>query len=187
MHDRRRTWITALVTLFIWTLLGWEHFHGGVASHHFLHRADLPAISNWWGGLLLPVLTWFLLGRIHRRSAVHRDGTAGTSRYPRTVVAGFAGALLYGISLSTAFTLDYSAATSLMFQALFLLALFFPIYRAESVLGFVLGMTFTFGAILPTLVGSVVAVIAMLIYRYVRPVLTRFLYWIVRVRTSAAG
>lgn len=104
-----------------------------------------------------------------------------------SVVAGFAGALLYGILLSTFFTLDYSAVTSLMFQGLFLLALFFPIYRAEYVLGFVLGMTFTFGVILPMLVGLVVAVVAMVIYLYVRPVLMRLLSWIARVRTSAAG
>gem|GEM_PF-5307569 len=28
-------------------LLTYEHFNGGVQSHHLLDRRDLPAISNW--------------------------------------------------------------------------------------------------------------------------------------------
>ncbi|MFZ4477382.1 MAG: hypothetical protein ACOYPR_19455, partial [Saprospiraceae bacterium] len=59
--------ITAIVTIVIFGLLFWQHLHGGVPSHHILQRADLPEISNWWGGLLLPVLTWLGLGRIEKR------------------------------------------------------------------------------------------------------------------------
>jgi len=51
---------------------------------------------------------------------------------------------------------------------LFILALFFPIYRAECFLGFVIGMTFTFGAVLPTGVGIIIALIGALLYLYVR-------------------
>ena len=60
-------YFTGIVTIAIWSLLAWNHYHGGVPSHHILHREDLPAISNWWGGLLLPLLTWFLLYRIQKR------------------------------------------------------------------------------------------------------------------------
>lgn len=179
--------ITALITLAIWALLAWQHLNGGVASHHILDRADMPAISNWWGGLLLPVLSFFLLGRIHRRSTVRQYESTGALKYPMSVVAGFAGAVLYGTLLSAAFTFDYSTLTSTMFRGLFLLALVLPIFRAEYVLGFVLGMTFTFGAVLPTIVASVVAVLAMILYHYVRPVPMRLLSWITRApRQSAA-
>ncbi len=43
---RLRTHVTALVMLLALALLAWEHFHGGVSSHHILHSADMPAIAN---------------------------------------------------------------------------------------------------------------------------------------------
>ena len=54
-----------------------------------------------------------------------------------------------------------------------LLALVFRVYRAECVLGFVLGMTFTFGAILPALVASVTAVISAVAHRVLYPLARR--------------
>jgi hypothetical protein len=184
---RMRLSITAVAAIGIWALLAWEHTHGGVANHHLLHRSDLPAISNWWGGLLLPVLTWFLLGRIVRRSVGQPGKEAGAPNYLQRAGIGFAGALLYGVLLSTFFTLGYSVLTGYMFQGLFLLALFLPIFRAEYILGFVMGMTVTFGAVLPTIVGSLVAGVATVMYCYVRPVLLRALSWLIRARVSAAG
>jgi hypothetical protein len=47
--------------------LAWEYTHGGFQSHHILRRKDLPKLQNWWGGIMLPVLTWFLLNRIQKR------------------------------------------------------------------------------------------------------------------------
>ena len=65
--SRVRLYFTALVTLITWSMLLWQYSNAGVPSHHLLHRADLPAISNWWGGLLLPALSWIMLGRIQKR------------------------------------------------------------------------------------------------------------------------
>ncbi len=53
---------------------------------------------------------------------------------------------------------------------LLLLALFLPIYKSEYFLGFVLGMSYTFGALLPTGFSAIVALIAVVIYNYVRPI-----------------
>lgn len=39
----------------------------GVPAHHLLNNPDLPRISDWFGGLLLPALTWALLGLAGRR------------------------------------------------------------------------------------------------------------------------
>ena len=55
-------------------------------------------------------------------------------------------------------------------MGMLLLALLLPVYRPECVLGFVLGMTFTFGAILPTVVASVIAAFSALVQLCVRPV-----------------
>lgn len=164
-------YFTGMVTLAIWGLLAWNHYHGGVPSHHLLAREDLPSISNWWGGLLLPLLTWFLLYRIQKRFIPENAEKLKGSKYPMNIVYGFTVALFFGILLSTFFTFGYSDIPGYMIMALFPLALFFPIYRAECLLGFVIGMTFTFGAVLPTLIGSLFAVIGAVLYLLVRPVL----------------
>jgi hypothetical protein len=53
----RTLWSTALITLAVWSLLLWEHLQGGVLSHHLRNDPELPAISNWWGGLLVPSIS----------------------------------------------------------------------------------------------------------------------------------
>ena len=52
-----------------------------------------------------------------------------------------------------------------------LAGLFLPVYRGEYVLGFVLGMTFTFGAILPTAAAAFVAIVSAIAHYLVRPAL----------------
>lgn len=151
--------LTLLASLYIWTLLAFEHMNGGVISHHILHRADLPAISNWWGALVLPVLSWFLLGRIYRRVS---------GGYPLTVLIAFAGAMLFGVLVSVLFRQGQQEVLSQLMLSLPLLALFFPLYRAEFLLGFVLAMTYTFGALLPTGFGVLVLLMAVLVHKGVR-------------------
>ncbi len=41
-----RLYATGFITIAIWTLLAWDHYHGGVPAHHILAKKDLPAISN---------------------------------------------------------------------------------------------------------------------------------------------
>ncbi len=166
---KTRIYFTAIVSIAIWSLLAWNHFHGGVPGHNILAREDMPFISNWWGGLLLPLLTWFLLYRIQKRLGHNHSEDSNASAILIKVVYGFAGALLFGIVLSTSFTLGYAAIPRYMVNSIFVIALFFPIYRAECLLGFVIGMTFTFGAVLPTGIGSIFALIGAMLYLLVRP------------------
>jgi hypothetical protein len=135
----------------------------------------MPSISNWWGGLLLPMLTWFLLYRIQRRVTKSVDEKSSDVKLPMEVVYGFSGALLFGILLSAFYTLGYAAIPGYMVNSIFIIALFFPIYRAECLLGFVIGMTFTFGAVLPTGIGSIFALIGAVLYLGVRALLLKFL------------
>ena len=165
---KTRLYSTVLVTVAIWALLAWDHFHGGVPSHHILAREDLPEISNWWGGVLLPLLTWFLLYRIEKRLIRNRVEKSKVLKFPNSSIYGFIGALFFGIVLSAFFTLGYTDIPGYMLMGLFLLALFVQIYRAECILGFVIGMTFTFGAVLPTIVGCILALIGVMLYLYVR-------------------
>ncbi len=174
---RWRLAFIAVVSLAQWGHLAWEHFHGGVATHHILQRADLPAISNWWGALLLPGLAWFLTGRIQRRVEHPSGGTGNKSTIPWSVVAGFGVALLLGTLLAVSFESGARSMTSTVFQATLLLALLLPAYRAECLLGFVLGMAHTFGAILPTGVGSIIATGSAIIQLGLRPLLVRCWRW----------
>ncbi|MDE1962744.1 MAG: hypothetical protein KGI42_02420 [Xanthomonadaceae bacterium] len=167
MDERRflrlRITATACVAVAEWGYLAWQRFHDGVPSHHFLDLADMPAISNAWGGLVLPCLSWFLLGRMQRRVVPRSDAAVR-----RSIAMGLVGALCFGVLLSIFFTRGDDRVTGAMFESLFLIALVVPIYRAEYLLGFVLGMAYTFGGVLPGVVGSVVALIAWVIQRCIR-------------------
>ncbi len=155
---RRALTLLALVAELIH--LSWEYTHGGVVAHHFLARADMPSVSNWWGMILIPALAWFLLGRIERRLERQQGGAAPV---PPAVWAGLFGALAYGAVLALAFTFKYEGIATI-FLGIFALSVFIPTYRAEYVLGFVLGMAFTFGAILPTIIATVVAALSGLVH-----------------------
>ncbi|WP_242917567.1 hypothetical protein [Pontibacter liquoris] len=164
-----RLCVTAAVSIAIWVLLAWDHFHGGIPRHHILANEALPAISNAWGGLLLPLLTWFLLYRIQMQALGSQDAyDIIISRFRRQLYR-FTGALLFGVVLSAFFTTGYADICGYLVLGLFPLALVIPIYRAECVLGFVFGMTFTFGAILPTAFGLLLSLAGAVLYLFIRP------------------
>jgi hypothetical protein len=135
--------------------LGWEYTHGGVPAHHLLNNPELPAISNWWGLLVVPLLVWFLVGRIQRRAATLVQ-TGSRERFRTLAQARFGAALLWGAALALAFSLGHPSVTWIFFGA-FAAAMVAHAYRAEYVLGSALGMTFTFGAVLPVLIASTIA------------------------------
>ena len=184
--SRLRLLLTVLATLAELANLMWEHFNGGVVSHHILDRSDLPAISNWWSALLIPALTWFLIGRIQRRLALDSSGNQTASKLPMSVIAGFVSALFFGILLSVSFTSGYETFSSYLFESMVLFALVLPVYRAECVLGFVLGMTFTFGAVLPSAIGCAIAAVSAVIHICVRPILVHLWAWFRRPRSPTA-
>ena len=116
----------------------------------------------------LPALTWFLSTYIQKRIALTSDAKDSSQKLPTSIVVGFIGALLFGILLSASFTHGHETITEYLFMGMLLLALLLPVYRPECVLGFVLGMTFTFGAI--PVVASVIAAFSVLVHLCVRPV-----------------
>ena len=153
--------------VFVAALLTHEHFNGGVRSHHLLDRRDLPSISNWFGLVVLPLLGWVVDVRLRNRiTSVTRSGS------PIGIGIGLVCALLYGAALATSFVVGASGMTSGLFFGLFLLAAVLPIYRAEYIFGFVVGMVFTFGAVLPVLVALVVAAVSALLHFAFRAVIS---------------
>jgi hypothetical protein len=161
--------ILATISVGIWALLLWQHFHGGVPSHSFMARKDMPSISNWWGGLLLPLLTYFSLNRLQKRLFLTHSNTVASPKQLQFVALLFLAGLLYAGSMAYCFMTDKEDINAILFQGLFVFALIFPLYRAEFFLGFVIGMTYTFGAILPTFIASVFVSISFVAHRFVYP------------------
>lgn len=168
-----KAFIVGIVTALIFTFLLWEHFHGGVTSHHLLHSEDLPAISNWWSGLLLPILTWFLLSRVEQRLVQNDLVPQQPNSAISNVIWIFMAGLVLGIVLAASFSYAFKPFLDNVLYILIVLSFFIPLYYAEFILGFILGMTYTFGAILPAVFILVIALIGWVTYRYIRPLILR--------------
>lgn len=164
---RIRLFFTGFATLAIGALLTWNYFNGGVPSHHVLADESLPLISNWWGLFVIPFLTWFLTYRIQTR--IYCPGNRDPVKQVKKALYGFLGGLSFGIILAVFFSVGNTDMPGNLMLGLLPLALFVPFYRSEYLLGFVFGMTYTFGAVLPTGIGSILALIAAGIYFFVRP------------------
>jgi hypothetical protein len=165
--------IVATVSVGIWALLIWEHYHGGVPSHSFMARKDMPSISNWWGGLLLPLLTYFSMYRIQKRLNLTSENSGVQPRKLQFILLLFIAGLMYAGSMAYFFKTGNEDINGILFQGLFLLALIFPLYRAEFFLGFVMGMTYTFGAILPTFIASMFVGISYIAHEYIYPLVLK--------------
>lgn len=157
-----RLYLTIFVTITIWSMLVFQFFNQGVPSHHLLHRADFPAISNWWGGLLLPVLTWTLLGRIKNR--IEKCPTETALVESNKAKVRFIISLIYGAILSLTFSFGYSEISSILFPGILFFAIFFKVYREEFILGFILSMSITFGAVLPTIFATLIGLASAVVY-----------------------
>ena len=133
--------------------LGWEALHGGIQTHHLLARADLPGFSNAWGLLLLPCLAGWASWRWQRRAATR-------SMVVRGLLIAAAGALALGLS----FRLGLDTMTNGIFLTLMTAGAVLPAYRAECLLGFVLGLSWFFGGVLPVIIGSVIIGLSALLH-----------------------
>lgn len=110
------------------------------------------------------MLTWFLLYRIEQRindNKLDEPDTLGAIGYR------FFGALLFGIILSFFFSIGTDMPSHMM-TGLLIISFFIPIYKAEYLLGFVIGLTYTFGAILPIGIGAILTIITVIAYKFVR-------------------
>lgn len=170
----------AVVTLAYWGLLAYQYTHGGVVAHRFLARDDMPEISNWWGGLLIPVVAYLLTGRLQRRLAAFGDDTVAADRALRTAAAACVGAGLYAGAMATGFSTGHDEVSSFLFQALPLVGLLLPIYRAEYLLGFIVVLSMRFGGVLPLIISAAVALVSLVLHLTVR----RGLRWLLARRTA---
>ncbi|MEX0312855.1 MAG: hypothetical protein AB3N18_01660 [Allomuricauda sp.] len=140
----------------------WEHFNGGVITHHLLAREDMPGISNLWGLLTIPLLSWLTVSLIQRRRDKKRKLGLDLGNFETQVLKHFLAALVFGIIASLLW--EFNLEDYLQYYILLpvLIALFRPVHFPECFLGFVIGMLFTFGGILPMIIGVVLLVLCFL-------------------------
>lgn len=134
-----RSKITFGVTLGVALVLAVQHHVDGVPEHYLFGVEELPALSDWWGLVLLPVLTWAALGRI-------KPGYDGEA-----LLKDLIGGLLFGGALAFFYEHGRLDLFDFLGVGLLLLALSYPIYRAGCVLGFAFGAAYAFGPVMPAL------------------------------------
>lgn len=175
LNSKTKLILTAVITFLILGMLLLEHFRGGVISHHLLANEDLPKISNWWGILTIPVISWFSLSNLQKRNLRNKNEQTPISK---SQLYGFIGAFLFGIIMTILF---YSSLEIHKYLLLFTftLALFIPIYRPEYYLGFILSMAYGFGGVLPVIFGFFLIVIYAIEYNLIR---RGFLYILSRIK-----
>jgi len=156
--------ILIAITLLLGSLLGWQYFNGGIPSHHILQQKDLPAISNGWGIIVLPLLSWMLLNRVEKRRA-----PVYQKKWFRAALPLLSAGLLIGVGIAVAFTNDYQPVLENVPYLFLLISCIIPIFYSEFILGFVIGMSYTFGVLLPTVFILVVALIGLVMYQFIRP------------------
>lgn len=179
---RIRWGIIALVTLSYWGLLAYQYTHGGVAGHSFLARADMPTISNWWGGLSLPLVAYVLTGRVQRRLAAFGTNAVQADAALRVAAAGMVGAALYGAAMMAGMLTGHKEVSSFLFMALPLIALVLPVFRAEYLLGFIAALSMVVGGVLPLIIATGVAVMSLVLHATVR----RGVRWLFARRAATA-
>ncbi|MBQ5945910.1 hypothetical protein [Massilia sp. ST3] len=140
-----RSKFTFRVTLAVALVLGVQYLTDGVSVHYPFGEEELPALSNWWGLILLPAVTWLALGRV-------RPGYEGEA-----LLKDFVGALLFGGALGFFYEHGRPDLSDFLGEGLVFLMLSYPIYRAGCVLGFVFGASYAFGPVVPVLAACFLA------------------------------
>ncbi|MEM9101216.1 MAG: hypothetical protein AAGB12_02745 [Pseudomonadota bacterium] len=172
-YNKIRNLMLLGVVIFQLCQLTWEYLNGGVVSHHLLMRPDLPAISNGWGLIILPMLVWCASILINKRRLRASQAGIEQSAFQRTVVIGFVAILLLSVLQSFIFYLGYHNIAVYMLLGFMISGLFVPIYRVECILGYVLGATFFSGPVIPFIGVSMFVGVSALSHVVIKPLFLR--------------
>jgi uncharacterized membrane protein len=110
------------------------------------------------------------LSRIEKRLNKKNSETEQSNTALNKVFWIFLTGLVFGVLLSTSFTYEYKPFLDNVLYIIIVLSFIIPVYYSEFILGFILGMTYTFGAILPTVFILIIAVVGLVAYRIIRPI-----------------
>lgn len=161
IHNKTQASISVFLITLVFLL--WEYFNGGVVSHNLLAREDLPAFSNWWGLLTVPLLFWISISLINRRGRNRIHAESEPEIFETTVLKRFLAALGFGLLMSILWEFNYQSVLQYLILIPILLSFFKPVHLPEYLMGFALGMLFTFGGVLPILFGTVLLILCFLV------------------------
>lgn len=164
---RLRIIITALVTLLVWVHVLWDYFHDGIPVHYLFMDKNMPPFPNWLGAIILPFFCWIILGRIAKRINMTNE-----NHNMKLVFMRFLSALTVSLAISICFE-NGVEIPGYVLLSIFALAFFFPLYKSEFLLGWVLGTSYTFGAMIPMLFAVVLAGVFFLFYQIKKVVVLR--------------
>lgn len=145
-----------------------EYFDGGVITHHLLADPEMPGASNWWGLLTVPLLAWIVLWFIGLRINKNGGSETDTTNENAVIIKRFLTALGFGGLISVLWILDQEAILPYLILLPVAVSLFIRVYWPECLLGFVIGMMYGFGGILPILVGLVLMLLSFLVFQLIR-------------------
>lgn len=165
--SRFKTIGTILITAFTASTLAWDHYHGGVPVHHLLMDKDLPGISNWWGLLIMPLFAWITLHKMEQSINLENG--------KRKLIGLFGLGALTGLTIAFAFVYEVKPILDNVPYGLLVIALFFPVFHAAFMLGFVVVMFTTFGPVIPVLFIFILASVSWVIYHSHRYLYIKFL------------
>jgi len=158
LTKRNRIIITLIITLLVWGHVIWDYFHGGIPVHYLFMDENMPPMPDWLGAIILPFYSWVALGQIHKRVDAPEPKDSYLTVFLRFLLA-------LGVALTIAICFENGIEIpGYVLLSIFVFAFFFPLYRAEFVMGWVLGLSYTFGAIIPMLFGLVFAGLFFVLY-----------------------
>ncbi|MFS4468003.1 hypothetical protein [Maribacter sp. 2210JD10-5] len=164
-----RLFLTLIFTFIIWSHIGWDYHNGGVPVHYLFQSDEMPGISNFWGAILFPFFSFYLLSRIQKRideSAIENLKKVGL----RFLISLCCSGAISFFFLNNVDVIDY------IMVAILLLAFIFPLYKSEYLLGWVVGSMFTFGAVIPMVFGSILTLLFFGFYQLKKLVVGLFRY-----------
>jgi len=149
---RNKYLLVLIILILVITHILWDYFNGGVPVHYVLANNELPGISNWWGLLTVPILSWVLLSLIYNK--IESESTSKS--HLNKVIFSFIMSLLFGVLLSAFWEFKMDFVTQYLILLPIILSVFVKVHKPECLLGFVLGMVYTFGGVLPVGFGLVI-------------------------------
>ncbi|WP_343485941.1 hypothetical protein [Allomuricauda sp. d1] len=168
LTKRNRLIITLVITVLVWAHVLWDYTHGGIPVHYLFMNENMPPFPNWLGAIILPFFTWVLLYRIHKRV----DAPDAKDTF-RLAISRFFTALVVAGSIAICFELGIEIPGFVLLGILGL-GVALPLYKSEFLLGWVLGLSYTFGAMIPMLFAIVLAGVLFLFYKLGRAVVGLF-------------
>jgi len=141
--------IILVSTIIVLAHILWEYYNGGVVTHHLLADENLPGISNWWGCITIPILTWIVLIFTKKRIQKEQANNAPSKKITSQIIKQFLLGLSYGAFLSILWETGQENILQYAILVPLALSFFIKVHFAESLLGLVIGMIYTFGGILP--------------------------------------